>query len=346
MRSFRRSHAVLVGGVLGALVLGVTMSASADIVAPDASVAAPVGQAVVTAADTLVVPRSPLVFGTAAPTKANLQAQEAIAGRPIVAVRIYRQWDDQLFGPDQIWERDTWHTLFLSIKPRRNDGTAVTWSQIASATPGTPVYDDMVGIADQIKAFGSRVFLTLSHEPDADGGTAFGTGPDFAAAFRAFVTVMRQQQVGNFVPTAIFTGYGFTRQDSHNISNYYPGDGYVSVVGVDLYNWGDCRNRPWKDMADILESARVWGLGHPSVSLMLTEYGSVEDPADPGAKAQWITDAAKLLEQPGYEQFAGLFAWGALRTDATACPFGYDTSPQAQAAWVAVGQDPVYSAWE
>jgi hypothetical protein len=345
MRRTGRSRAVVVGAVITALVAGVALTASADTAEPSVSLGSPVGQATAITSDTILTPRSPLVFGTAAPTKANLQAQEAIAGRPIVAVRIYRQWDDQLFGPDQIWERDTWHTLFVSIKPRRNDGTVVTWAQIAAATPGTQVYDDMVGIADQIKAFGSRVFLTLSHEPDADGGLAFGTGPEFAAAFRAFVTVMRQQQVGNFVPTAIFTGYGFTRQDARNISNFYPGDGYVSVVGVDLYNWGDCRNRPWKDMAGILESARVWGLGHPSLSLMITEYGSVEDPADPGAKAQWITDSAKLLEQPGYEQFAGLFAWGALNSN-TACPFGYDTSPQAQAAWVAVGQDPMYSAWE
>jgi hypothetical protein len=345
MRRAGRSRAVVVGGVVAVLIAGATVTARADTADPSASLGDAVGQAAVTTTDTAVVPRSPLVFGTAAPSKANLQAQEAIAGRPIVAVRIYRQWDDTLFGPDQVWERDTWHTLFLSIKPRRNDGTAVTWAQIASATPGTPVYDDMVSMAAQIKAFGARVFVTLSHEPDADGGTAFGDGPEFAAAFRAFVTLMRQEHAYNMEPTAIFTGYGFTRQDSRNITSFYPGDQYVSVVGVDLYNWGDCKNRPWKDMAQILESARVWGLGHPTVSMMITEYGSVEDPNDPTAKAQWITDTARLLEQPGYEQFAGLFAWGALN-DHTDCPFGYDTSPQAQAAWAAVGQDPLYDAWE
>ena len=116
-------------------------------------------------------------------------------------------------------------------------------------------------------------------------------------------------------------------------------------MGVDLYNWGSCRNRPWTDLAQSLESARQWGLQHPYVSLMITEFGSVEDPNNPGAKAQWITDSAELLESPGYEQFAGLFAWGALN-DHTSCPFGYNTSPQAQAAWTAIGQDPLYDAWE
>jgi hypothetical protein len=346
VRRTRRARLAIVAGVCTTLVAGLALTARADTQGPaPVQLGSQLGEAAATTSDVVVTPRSPLVFGTAAPTKTNLLAQEAIAGRPIVAVRIYRQWDDKLFGPDQIWERDTWHTLFLSIKPRHADGSIVTWSQIADATPGTPVYDDMLSMAQQIKDFGDRVFVTLSHEPDADGGTAFGTGADFIAAFRAFVTLMRQQQVGNFVPTAIFTGWGFTRQDARNIDNFYPGDAYVSVVGVDLYNWGDCKNRPWKDMAQILESARQWGVGHPAVTLMITEYGSVEDPNDPTAKAQWITDAAQLLEQPGYEQFAGLFAWGALN-DHTDCPFGYDTSPQAQAAWVAVGHDPDYDAWE
>ncbi len=289
-------------------------------------------------------PAPPLIFGTAAPSKANLQAQEAIAGREIVAVRIYRLWDDQLFGPDQIWERDTFHTIFLSIKPRRNDGSAVPWADIAAATPGTPLYADMQHMADQIKAFGDRVFLTFSHEPETSAATQFGTGPEFAAAFRTFVTVMRTEHA-NVRPVAIFTGYGFKRTDARSVANFYPGDAYVSAVGIDVYNWGSCNNRPWTSLAQLIEPVRLWGLAHPAVPLLLTEWGSVEDPAVPGHKAQWITDAGNLLRQPGYEQFAGVFAWGALNRN-TACPFGYDTSSSASAAWTALGQDPGYSAWE
>ena len=318
----------VVGAVMAALCSGATLTASAD---PGTS-------------DTTVVARDPIVFGTAAPTKANLLEQEAIAGRHIAAVRIYRSWGETLFGPDQVWERDTYHTLFLSIKTRRPGGTPIMWADIAAANPGDPLYSDMQDMAAQIRDFGDRVYLTLSHEPE-QSGTTFGSPADFAAAFRNFVTVMRAERVGNMQPTAIFTGYGFTRHDERNVANYYPGDSYVSVVGVDLYNWGSCRSRPWTDLSKSLESARVWGLSHPSVSLMITEWGSVEDPNDLSAKAQWITDSAKLLESPGYEQFAGLFAWGALN-DHTDCPFGYDTSPQAQAAWAAVGQDPLYDAWE
>jgi hypothetical protein len=344
MHGTRRSRAVVVGAVITVLVAGVAVTASAAPGFDPGSVGQPVGDSVTTIADSVAPPREPLIFGTAAPTKANLQEQEAIAGRHIAAVRIYRQWGDQLFGPDQIWERDTYHTLFVSIKPRRADGSVVLWKDIGAAQPGDPLYSDMQDMAQQIIAFGDRVYLTLSHEPEASAG-AFGTPADFVAAFRNFVTVMRAEHA-NVRPVAIFTGYGFKRTDGLNVDNFYPGDDYVTAVGVDLYNWGDCRNKAWVPLSQILDSARQWGLSHPTVPLLLTEWGSVEDPSNPDAKAQWITDSAKLLESPGWEQFTGLFAWGALHTQSTACPFGYDTSQQAEAAWAAVGQDPMFDAWE
>jgi hypothetical protein len=343
MRTSGRSRAVVVGGLITVLVAGLAVTASADPGSPTASLASATSEMTSTVADAVVPPREPLIFGTAAPTKANLQQQEAIAGRHIAAVRIYRQWDDTLFGPDQIWERDTYHTLFLSIKPRRNDGSPVLWADIAAARPGDPLYADMQSMAQQINDFGDRVYLTLSHEPEASAAT-YGTPADFVAAFRNFVNVMRAEHA-NVRPVAIFTGYGFKRADDLNVADFYPGDQYVTAVGVDLYNWGDCRSRPWVPLSQILEPVRQWGLSHPTVPILLTEWGSVEDPSNPDAKAQWITDSAKLLESPGWEQFAGLFAWGALNGN-TACPFGYDTSPQAQAAWAAVGQDPLYDAWE
>ena len=160
------------GSALGAVDTPVDPAGPATAVATTADTTPPA-----TAPVTPPPPRSPMIFGTAAPTKANLIAQEQIAGRPIVAVRIYRLWGEKLFGPDQIWERDTYHTLFLSIKPRRPDGTVIPWAQIAAAQPGSQIYQDMQDMADQIKAYGARVFLTFNHEPEAMDPT-FGTGPE------------------------------------------------------------------------------------------------------------------------------------------------------------------------
>jgi hypothetical protein len=282
----------------------------------------------------------PMLFGTAAPSKANLVAQEQTAGRQLVAVREYRLWGQRLIGPDQLWMRDTFHTLFLSIRARRSDGSIVPYAAIAAATPGSPLYQDMVSMAAQLNAYGTRVFLTFDHEPETT--SANGTPAQFAAAFRTFVTVMRSQGV-SAVYMAIFTGWGFSRPPGHDVDAYYPGDAYVDDVGVDVYNWAGCRSLPWTSLAQEIESARVWGLSHPSKHLILTEWGSDEDPAAPGRKASWITDSATLLTQQAYAQLAGVIAWGAGRP-ATSCPFSYTTSPSATAAWRAMGEQNAYSA--
>ncbi len=320
----RQVRAAVVGGVTGLTILAMTVVGAPTEAGPNPPV------------------HLPLLFGTAAPTKANLIAQEQIGGRVLVAVRQYRLWDEQLFGPDQIWMRDTFHTLFLSIKPVRTNGTVVPYATIASATPGTPVYQDMLNIAAQLKTYGARIFLTFDHEPETT--SANGTPAEFAAAFRRFVTVMRSQSVNAmFVP--IFTGYGFSRPDSSNVNNYYPGDAYADDVGVDVYNWAGCRNQPWMTLAQLIEGARIWGLAHPSEHLILTEWGSDEDSSTPGRKAVWISDAATLLAQPSYSQFAGVISWGA-GTPHNQCPFDYASSATSTAAWQAMGHQLAYSAGE
>jgi hypothetical protein len=324
MSSARRSRRAIVGGA--ACLAFLTMST------------------VVPQTQATVIPylHPPLLFGTSAPSEANLVAQEQVAGRELVAVREYRLWNSPMIGPDQIWMRDTFHTLFLSIKARRTDGSVVPYADIAAAVPGTPVYQDMLNIAAQLKAYNTRIFLTFNHEPETSA--ANGTPAQFAAAFRTFVTVMRAQGV-NAAFVAIFTGFGFTRTDSLNVDNFYPGDAYVDDVGVDVYNWASCRNQPWKDLSTLIESARVWGLAHPKEHLILTEWGTVEDPSVPGRKATWISDVASLLTQPAYAQFAGVISWGAGGT-ASQCPFDYSTSTSSTAAWQAMGHEQAYSAGE
>jgi len=288
----------------------------------------------------------PLVFGTAARTKANLQAQEKVAGRPLVAVRVYRRWGEPLFDADTSWMRDTYHTLFLSVKTMRANGTPVLWSDIAAATPGSPLYVEMQQMASQLKAFGARVFFTLDHEPEASDSDKMGTGPQYVLAFRKFESVMHAEQVGNVVWMAVYTDFGFYRTDAHNMRNYYPGDAYVSMVGVDAYNWGLCKpGTQWASLASRIDAARQWGLQHPSVLMMVTEWGSNEDPANPTRKASWLHDAEQLFKQPAYHQFAGVITYGGLDpTDK--CAWDFTSSPATQAAWVTWARDPAYSAWE
>ena len=257
-------------------------------------------------------------------------------------VRDYKWWDATLFGANQLWMRDTGHTLFLSIKAKRSNGSIVKLSDIAAARSGSTLYNTMVSMATQIKNYHNTVYIILNHEPEASDSLTNGNGAQFAAAWRNFVTIMRAQKVTNAKYVATFTGYGFTRNDSRNVSYYYPGDAYVDAVAADLYNWGKCRQQPWTPMSSLVAGIKSWGGAHPTKQLMLLEWGSVEDPAVPGRKAKWIKDVSDLFKQSGYSQFTALLQWGGLNIDSS-CAFGYTTSTSATSAWVAMGRDAAYS---
>jgi len=286
---------------------------------------------------------SPMIFGAAADSMTMVQSHEKALGGHMEGVRVYKHWGGTLFGKSQYQMRDTGHTLFVSVKAMRTGGGAIRFADIANAAPGSTLYRDMQSMAAQIKAFRSPVYFIFNHEPEARASRTSGDGPQYAAAWRKIVTVFRNEGVTNAKYVATFTGFGFTRKDSHNVAYYYPGDAYVDAVAADVYNWGWCRGMNWRSMAALIEGIRVWGTKHPTEKLMLMEWGSAEDRSVPGRKAQWIREATALFKQPGYQQFSAILQWGG-RNMSGRCGFDYTTSASATDAWRDMGADPAYAA--
>jgi Glycosyl hydrolase family 26 len=284
---------------------------------------------------------SPIVFGVAAANQQQVQAAEKAAGHHIEGIRDYKPWDGVLFGSQPTWMRDNGHTLFLSIKAQRKNGQKISFASIAVAAKGSQLYTDMLNIAAQIKAFKAPVFITFNHEPEESGSLAMGNGPQFAAAWRKFVTVMRSAGVTNAKYVLTMTGYAYTRKDAQSITQYYPGDAYVDGIGADVYNWATCEGKPWTSMAGLVAGIKAFGAAHPSKGLYIMEYGSVEGKA--GQKAQWLKDAQALFKTSGYSQFKAVIQWTG-QNITSPCRFSYNTSASAQAAWAVWAKDPAFAA--
>ncbi len=288
----------------------------------------------------------PAMFGDSAPTLASLHSDEAVVGKQFGAVRLYRLWGDPLFTADDLAMRDSGHVLFISVKAKRANGSVVKFADIAAAKPGSLLYNDMLSMVQQIKAFGARVYFIFNHEPEADASLGMGDGPAFVAAWRALVTTFKANGLTSFnvrfvltVTSLAFTRTGTTR----TIGAYYPGDAYVDAIGDDVYNAYTCRKAKWLELSSLIEPFRVWGLGHPTKQLMLMEWGSVEDPAQPGRKAQWIRNAEALFKTPAYSQFTALLYFTG-RTPPAACAWDFLTSASATASFKALADDPAYGA--
>lgn len=293
-----------------------------------------------------------VMLGSVGQTWQETQQREQETGHRLPGVRVFRRWDETLLDGNQTWDRDTGHTVFLSIKSRRKSGALIAWRDIANARPGNPLYNDMLRQANQIKRFRSGVYVVFNHEPDARTSRPMGSPGDFIAAWRRLVTTYRAAGVRNaqFVWTmtgdafAANTGKGLTRADA-----YYPGDAYVDDIGADTYNWNTCHSArgSWQSPAALLDPQRRFGLRHPSKGLMVLEWGSVEDPAQPDRKAQWMRDTARLLAQPAYRQFRAILHWDDRTTGMmakTTCAFDYRTSADAMSAWRSMTTSPALTA--
>jgi hypothetical protein len=160
------------------------------------------------------------------------------------------------------------------------------------------------------------------------------------------VSVFQEQGVRNAEYTFIATAYGWFRTDRRAAKNYYPGDDVVDDISADGYNYYSCRPNAhvaWQSPQTVFESFRQFGLQHPQQGLVIAEFGSVEDPAVAGRKAQWFTDFQNMLKQPGHGQFRAVAEWYSGSSNPGPCLFTIDSSPSSLSAFKAWGADSQYA---
>lgn len=301
--------------------------------------------------------QAPIRFGAAQAATSGLskiqaiQALEGVIGRPLAVVRTYDRWNTAFPDATDTWLKSTGHTLFLSIKTRRADGSYLKWSAIAAAEPGSALYKDMVRWADAIKAYAVPVYVSFNHEPETSVSHPSGTAADYVRAWHRFVEVFRARGVTNarFAWVAAIRNYSVSQTSYKYAPRYYPGDGWVDVLAIDAYNTYCPKKNgtftdPWRTLETILGPFMTFAATHPTLELVVAEFGSAEDPAQPGRKAQWIDQARLLFQKPAYERFRVVLYWNQVNGNNPPCDFRVTTGVPARDAFKAMAQDPYYSA--
>jgi hypothetical protein len=294
---------------------------------------------------------APLLWGAgparrSGETKQNAEDRlQALAGRELAVIRGFYRWDEAWPTSYETGLKADGQTLIMSVRSRLLNGTGVPWAQIASAQPGSTRYNELVGWARRVRDYGAPIYVTYTHEPATAENRDLGTAADFLAAWRRWVSVFRAEGASNVKFMWITTDQAFwlPLSDSRAAAHWYPGDEWVDAIAGDAYNWFECRPgivNPWRSLRDIIDPQRRFWLNHQSEELWLAEYGTVEDPANPGRKAQWLRDAQALFKTPEFSVFDGVALYENLST--SPCVWLVDTSSTAAAAWRDWGQDPHY----
>lgn len=281
---------------------------------------------------------------------ATIQSLENSVARPFEYIRVFRSWDSAFPDTDVNWMESTGHSLFLSVKARLKSGTNVSYQAIADAQPGSALHNNMVRWATAIKGYNQPIYLSFNHEPDTSNSQRSGTPSQFIAAYRKFVTVMREQNVTNahFAFTTAVRNYSISPTNNKYAPKYYPGDAWIDAIAIDVYNMY-CRKKdgtfayPWRSLESLLGPFMTFVATHPGPDLVVAEWGSAEDPSNPNRKAQWITDARGLFKQPAYERFVAISYWNNLSHNYAGCDFKVTTSTASLDAFKAMANDPFYS---
>ncbi len=242
-------------------------------------------------------------------TKPGLRVLDGELDREIGGVRVFERWDSVFPDAEERLHLAEGRTLLVSIFPRRTDGSLISWADIASAAPGSELHDDIVRWAARLSPYQDQVYVTFNHEPEAAKNTPLGSAAEFQAAWQNTMAVFADEGLATLGRLLIVTSPAFEYPvaDRRAFDQWYPGDAWVDAVGGDAYNFASCRPAEptsWSSLSQLIEGQRAWGAANPGVELMLSEFASVADEADPTRRATWLTDAATTLADPAYGQFS------------------------------------------
>lgn len=274
----------------------------------------------------------------------NLTKVESEIGHHLAFTRDFLLWNDPFPTAFEDWLGQRGTEPMISVKSALSNGTQIQWSALASAQPGSTLYQQIVSWADRIRDYGYPVYFTFNHEPEAAASQGMGTPADYIAAWRHIHDVFATEGASNVKFMWIMTDWSFRvpPSDRRYAWDWYPGDAYVDGIAADAYNWFTCRSAggQWAPLAKTISGFVTFGAQHPSKPMWLTEFASVEDPADGTRKADWITTAQSLLQQPAYSQIAGV-AYFNINANKK-CVWPIETSAAATAAMRTLAQDPYF----
>jgi hypothetical protein len=190
-------------------------------------------------------------------------------------------------GADPIVTWEPWRYL---------GGQSYDWSAFSMASIIAGAHDNyLYRWADELAAWGSPVYLRFAHEPNGTWypwSPAGGTSPQtYVEAWRHVRNIFSSKNVQNvkwiWAPNVVDGGAP--------LSDWYPGDEFVDVVGIDGYNWGtSMAGGTWVAPDDLFgpsfEQIREFA---PEKPILVTEVGSAEQG---GSKSEWIGDLVGFLD--------------------------------------------------
>ncbi len=215
-----------------------------------------------------------------------------------------------------------------------------SWKQISSGK-----YDAYITqFAKDAAAYHYPFILRVLHEMD---GTWYPWGysvngntnlADYVSAYKHIVDLFRAAGATNvqFVWNPSVVGQAAVQQYGALLKQAYPGDNYVDWVALDGYN---SKVGEWQSLQDVFQPSYQLITSFSKRPMILFEVGTLENPQDPKARANWITQGF-LTTIPNQFPDVKVVVWFNSE-DGSGRDFSLKT-PEDLNAWKQVASSPLY----
>jgi beta-mannanase len=161
-------------------------------------------------------------------------------------------------------------------------------------------YDEyMRYFAKIIKDWGKPLLLRFAHEMNLDeyhwGTKKRSYGPEspkiYIKLFRYIVDLFRKENVSNVLWIYCPNCDSVPDEPWNTIANYYPGNGYVDILGIDGYDWA-------KNSASSKSFESIFATSYMALKAIAPKKPMIVfETASPYNKSEWISNALKTAQK-------------------------------------------------
>ncbi len=277
--------------------------------------------------------------------RASMEALEAQIDRRLAIDRRFYPWNTMLPTAYDRWTAEQGRIPMLSVSGRDAEaGDDLQWEDIALG-----VHDEYLDqLAQSLADWAVPLLFIFEAEPERNVGRRGGSD-DYRAAWRHLVGRFRAQGADNVAFMWTTEAYSFLPESERGrlVDELYPGDDVIDWIAVDPYNFfRDQQEDEWVELADEIGPWYAWARArHPDKPLALAEWGSKEDPDDPGRKARWFRNALRDLRADfPHVRAVVYFDERKEEVDGTVNDWRVDTSESSLGGFIEIAQDPYFEA--
>lgn len=226
----------------------------------------------------------------------TLTSLEEKLGVKIATVSIFKQfgpYNNRLVLDDLAFIKNSGKKLMISWEP---------WNPSEGPNQSRDFLKEIVNgqqdfyihqFAEDIKNYGGQVLLRFGHEMNGNW-YPWGRRPgDYKSAYIRIFEAFRNEDVKNIDFVWSVNSESLPGESISVIDNYYPGNTYVDLVGIDGFNYGTSQSwSSWRSFSSIFSPSYNYIISKYQKPVIISETASGEGG---GNKAEWVKDMFSSL---------------------------------------------------